>query len=55
MPELINYTLQLLRIHNITGITDVLPKGKSLKVIMCDEVNEFKRMLKIMINERFYI
>ena len=55
LPELINYTLQLSRIHNITDITDFLPKRKPLKVIMRDEINEFKRMLKIMINERFYL
>ena len=46
--------MQLSRIHNITDITGFLPKRKPLKVIMRDEVNEFKRMLKIMINERFY-
>ena len=41
LPELINYTLQLSRTHNITDVTDFLSKRKPLKVIMRDEVNEF--------------
>ena len=42
LTGLINYNMQLSRMHNITDITDYLPKRRKLKVIMNEEVEEFK-------------
>ena len=46
LAGLINYTMQLSRLHNITDITDYLPKRRKLKVITSEEVEEFKELLK---------